>query len=469
MPDTSIATTPTTSAETIERTVHELRASFEGGLTRPLDFRLDQLRKLERMMTEREPELLAALAEDLGKSALEGWMTEVGFAMQELKHAIKKLPRWARARRVPAPIAVQPGRATVTPEPLGVVLVITPWNYPAQLALGPLIPIIAAGNVALIKPSEVAPATSRALAKLLPEYLDSRVVRVVEGGIAETTKLLEQRFDHVFYTGNGTVGRIVMEAAAKHLTPVTLELGGKSPCIVDRSANLDVAARRIVFGKFINAGQTCVAPDYILADARIHDALVAKLGETIRAFYGDDAEKSGDYGRIVNERHHDRLSKLLTNEKIAFGGRTDRATKYFEPTLLRDVSPDAPVMKDEIFGPILPIIKVEDTDAAIRFVTARPKPLALYVFSENGQTSARVLERTSAGGACVNDTITHLAVPELPFGGVGPSGMGAYHGKSGFDTFSHMKSVLTKGTLIDPSLRYPPYTQSKAKWIKRLA
>lgn len=469
MPDTSIPNTPQTSAEAIERAMSELRASFEGGLTRPLDYRVDQLRALKRLLTEREDELLAALAEDLGKSALEGWMTEVGFAMQELDHAIKKLPRWVKKRRVSAPLAVQPGRAYAVREPLGVVLVITPWNYPAQLALGPLIPILAAGNVALIKPSEVAPATSRALAKLIPAYLDPRAVRVIEGGVPETTKLLEQRFDHIFYTGNGTVGRIVMEAAAKHLTPVTLELGGKSPCIVDRSANLDVAARRIVFGKFINAGQTCVAPDYVLADAAIYDALLERISSTLRTFYGPDAEKSADYGRIVNERHHDRLAKLIENENVAYGGRIDRGTKYFEPTVLRDVSGDAPVMKDEIFGPILPVVKVADVDAAIRFVNARPKPLALYVFAESSAASDRVLERTSSGGACVNDTITHLAVPELPFGGVGPSGMGAYHGKTGFDTFTHEKAILSKGTLIDPSIRYPPYTETKAKWIRRLA
>lgn len=469
MPDTSIPSSIDNSAEAIERAMQELRASFDNGLTRPLDYRLDQLRALKRLLTEGEAELLSALAEDLGKSALEGWMTEVGFAMQELDHAIKRLPRWLKKRRVAAPLAVQPGRAYAVREPLGVVLVITPWNYPAQLALGPLIPVIAAGNTCLIKPSEVAPATSRVLAKLVPQYLDDRAVRVIEGGIPETSKILEQRFDHIFYTGNGTVGRIVMEAAAKHLTPVTLELGGKSPCIVDRSANLDVAARRIVFGKFINAGQTCVAPDYVLADASIYEALLEKLSSTLRAFYGDDAEKSADYGRIVNQRHHDRLSKLIEGEKKAYGGRTDRATKYIEPTVLRDVSPDAPVMKDEIFGPILPVLKVGDVDAAIRFVNARPKPLALYVFAESASASDRVLERTSSGGACVNDTITHLAVPELPFGGVGPSGMGAYHGKTGFDTFTHEKAILSKGTLIDPSLRYPPYTETKAKWIKRLA
>ena len=325
----------------------------------------------------------------------------------------------------------------------------------------------------MLKPSEVAPHTSALIAKYLPRYVDPTCIEVVEGGVPETTKLLEQRFDHIFYTGNGTVGRIIMRAAAEHLTPVTLELGGKSPTIVDSTADLDVAAKRIVWGKFFNAGQTCVAPDYVLVEESVHDALMTRMVAAVREFYGDQPQRSDSFARIVNERHHDRLTKLLdpkagAQHSIACGGTHDRSDRYIAPTILRDVSPDSPVMQEEIFGPILPVIAVRNVDEAIRFVNDREKPLALYVFSSDKNTQRTVLRRTSSGGATVNHVWLHLAVPELPFGGVGHSGMGAYHGEHSFDVFSHKKAVLKKGTQLDPTILYPPYTDGRTKWVKKI-
>jgi aldehyde dehydrogenase (NAD+) len=369
---------------------------------------------------------------------------------------------------VAAPVAVQPARARIVREPLGVVLVIAPWNYPVQLALVPLIGALAGGNCVVLKPSEVAPATSAVLARLIPRYLDPECVAVVEGGVPETTALLAERFDHVFYTGNGTVGRIVMEAAAKHLTPVTLELGGKSPCLVDSEVDLDVAARRIVWGKFFNAGQTCVAPDYALVPAALEKPLLERMKQVLVDFYGADPEKSPDFGRIVNGRHHARLTALLGAGEVVVGGRHDAASRYLAPTILRAVPPDAPVMQNEIFGPILPVLTVRDLDEAIAFVNAREKPLALYVFTRDRRAAKRVLAETSSGAVTVNDCITHMVPHGLPFGGVGPSGMGAYHGPHSFHTFTHAKAVLDRATFVDPPVRYPPYTPAKHKWIKRL-
>jgi aldehyde dehydrogenase (NAD+) len=456
------------SDQEIVSIVTRLRKTFESGVTRSLEWRLRELKQIERMITDNEPEILDALNADLGKSRFEGFMTETGFVLTDLRYMRKHLTKWVKPKKVKAPLPVQPASAKVYSEPLGEVLVIAPWNYPFQLAIAPLIGAVAAGNTVVIKPSEVAPATSALLAKLLPKYCDRDAIAVIEGGVPETTQLLEQRFDHIFYTGNGHVGRIVMTAAAKHLTPVTLELGGKSPCIVDRDADLAVAAKRIAWGKFVNAGQTCVAPDYLLVDESVHDKFLDKLSEAIGEFYGPDPQASGDYARIVNERHHDRLCKLMDSGDVVVGGKTDRANRYIAPTVLRGVSEDSPAMQDEIFGPILPVFSVKSLDEAIDFVNRRDKPLALYVFSKDKQVAERVLTSTSSGGVCVNDCLSHLVPPELPFGGVGPSGMGAYHGKASFDTFSHKKSVLDKPTRLDPPLRYPPYTDDKAKWVKRL-
>jgi aldehyde dehydrogenase (NAD+) len=450
--------------------VRRLRATFESGKTRPLAWRFQQLEALRRMLIDREDEILDALHLDVGKPRLEAWIAEVGFMVKEVGHTIKHLAAWTKPERVPTPVIIQPGRSEVHREPLGVVLVIGPWNYPFQLVMSPLVGAIAAGNTVVLKPSEVAPHTSALIARLVPQYLDPDAVAVVEGGIPETSALLEQRFDHVFYTGNGYVGRIVMTAAAKHLTPVTLELGGKSPCIVDRSADLDVAARRIVFGKFYNAGQTCVAPDYVLADASIRDRLLDKMRTTVREFYGDDPRRSPDYGRIVNGRHVQRLAKLIPSGEPVTRVEVDEGDRYISPTILRDVSNDSPAMADEIFGPILPVLTFGgDANEAIRFVNERPKPLALYVFSEDESFQRRILDGTSSGGATVNHVWLHLGVPGLPFGGVGESGIGHYHGKYSFETFSHRRGVLVKPTSIDPSLMYPPYDGLKARILKFLA
>jgi aldehyde dehydrogenase (NAD+) len=446
-----------------------LRVGFESGRTRPVAWRASQLRRLEALLIERETELLDALAADLGKPAIEGYVTEVAFTRAEIDFALANLDKWVQPEKVSVPLTQQPARAHVVREPLGAVLIIGPWNYPIQLVLAPLVAAIAAGNAAVIKPSELAPASSRALARLVPEYLDPECIAVAEGGVPETTALLAERWDHIFYTGNGTVGRVVMEAAAKHLTPVTLELGGKSPAIVDRHANLHVAARRIAWGKFINTGQTCVAPDYVLVDRTLEQPMLDALASTVRAFYGDDPRSSPDYGRIINDRHFSRLTHLLETGGVpVVGGETDPADRYIAPTVLTGVDTGAPIMGEEIFGPLLPVLPVDDVDEAIDFVNAREKPLALYVFSEADTVADRVIESTSAGGVAVNATVLHLAVPGLPFGGVGASGTGAYHGRAGFETFSHRKSVLSRPTRFDLPVMYPPYRGWKQKVLRRL-
>lgn len=448
--------------------VKGLRQTFDSGRTRPRAWREAQLVRLDAMLAEKSDDFAAALEADLGKSSFESWMAELAFVRKEIAHTRKHLGRWMRPERVGTPLAYQPGKSMILREPLGVVLIIAPWNYPLQLALGPLVPALAAGNCAIVKPSEVAPRTSEAIAKWLPKYLEPDAVAVVQGAVPETTALLEERFDHIFYTGNGTVGRVVMTAAAKHLTPVTLELGGKSPAIVDASADLDVTARRIVWGKFFNAGQTCVAPDYVLVDRRVEERLLAALVKTLKEFFGDDPKKTRDYSRIVNVRHHRRLVNLIGDGQLVVGGEHDEAERYIAPTILKNVKPSAPIMADEIFGPILPVIAVGSTSEAIDFVNARAKPLALYVFAGDKAASDEVLGRTSSGGACVNDVVLHLAIPELPFGGVGESGMGAYHGKTGFETFSHRKAVLAKVAAMDLPLRYPPFDAKKQSWVRRL-
>ena len=449
--------------------VSRLRASFDSGRTRPLEYRLEQLAGMARFLSECETEIELAIHRDLGRPALEVYSSEVAFVASELALVRKKLSSWMKPERVPTSLVGQPGKSRIYREPLGVVLIIGPWNYPLQLVLVPLLGAIAAGNCAIVKPSEVAPATAELLAARLNDYIDPQCAQVVMGGVAETTELLAQRFDHIFYTGNGSIGRIVMEAAAKNLTPVTLELGGKSPCVVDRQTDLPVAARRIVWGKYYNAGQTCVAPDYVLVHQAVHEALLTHMRETVRDFFGGDPRSSSDYGRIVNTRHHRRLMNLLPGSGAVFaGGDADENDRYIAPTILRDVPPDSAVMADEIFGPILPVLEVRDIEHAISFVNQRPKPLALYLFSNDPLVQQTVIERTSSGGVTVNHTLIHLAIPSLPFGGIGPSGMGAYHGRSTFETFSHKKSVLVKPTWFDPSIFYPPYTDFKKKCIRTL-
>lgn len=447
--------------------VAELRASFDRGTPRPEAWRRGQLRRLNDLMVAEEARIFEALKADLGRCATEAYVFEVGYCRSEVRHTLKHLSAWMRPERVSTPLHTAKATSRIHRQPLGVVLIIGPWNYPFQLAIAPLIAAIAAGNCAVVKPSELAPATSKLMGELLPRYLDSDCIRIVEGGVPETTALLEQKYDHVFFTGSTRVGKIVYQAAAKHLTPVTLELGGKSPCIVDRTVDLPVAARRIVWGKFANAGQTCVAPDYILAHEDVREALVAELRKTVQKFYGEDPRKSPDFGRIINAAHFERLTGYLEQGEVTFGGEHDAAERYLAPTLMQGTAPDAPVMQDEIFGPILPVLPVGSLDEAITFVNARPKPLALYVFSADRAAARKVIDATTSGGAAVNDTINHLAVPDLPFGGVGDSGIGSYHGPQGFKTFSHTRSVLDRSTKLDLPLRYPPYVNT-LKWVRKL-
>lgn len=452
----------------ISETVARLRTSFNSGRTRPLSWRVSQLKALVRMINERSDDIIAALQADLGKPATEAWLAEIMVCEREAKEAITHLADWARRKRVDTPVIVQPARAEIYKDPLGVVLIISAWNYPFDLAIAPLIGAIAAGNAAVIKPSEVASNTSNLLARIIPKYLDSEAIQVIEGGVPETTEVLKERFDHVLYTGNGQVARIIMAAAAKHLTPVTLELGGKSPCYVHRSADLVTSCRRIAWGKWTNSGQTCIAPDYVLVDAAIEAEFLAQMKKTVAEFYGEDPAEPGKLCRIVNERHFERLRALLTGGQLVVGGESDAESRFIAPTIMTEVDLEAPVMQDEIFGPILPVIPVDDVDAAIGFVNARPKPLALYVFSKNDGVVEQVIQRTSSGGVTVNHTMIHFGVSSLPFGGVGESGMGAYHGRYSFDTFSHHKAVLRKPFFFDPSIMYPPMTPTKARWLRRL-
>jgi len=433
--------TPEQPADVVAR----LRATFRTGRTKPVEWRTGQLRRLRAMLTERGEEIAAALRADLGKSTREAYGSEIDFTIREIDHTLDHLDEWLRPEPAPVPARLGDDATAWTQyDPLGVVLVIAPWNYPAQLLLAPVAGALAAGNAVVAKPSEVAPATSAVLARLLPAYLDTEAVAVVEGGIPETTALLAERFDQIFYTGNGVVGRIVMRAAAEHLTPVALELGGKSPAFVDRDTDLAVVAERLARGKFLNAGQTCVAPDYVLTDPETAKALEPALAKAVQELFGSEPKESGDYGRIVNERHFDRLSGLLGSGRVAVGGDTDRAAKYIAPTVLTDVDPASPVMQEEIFGPILPIVTVPDLDSAIDFVNDRDKPLALYVFSESDGTRDRFAAETSSGGLGHGLPLAHLTVSDLPFGGVGESGMGSYHGRYSIDTFSHRKAVLAK-------------------------
>ncbi|WP_160050692.1 MULTISPECIES: aldehyde dehydrogenase family protein [unclassified Nocardiopsis] len=460
---------PLTLTTEIPPTVARLRAAFASGRTKPLAWRRAQLRALRRLLTEERAALEDSLRTDLGKSPVEAHTTEIGFVVNEIDHTLRHLSSWLRPRRVPVPVSLAPARARLVREPLGTVLIISPWNYPVNLSLAPLVGALAAGNTALLKPSELAPATSAALADLVPRHLDTEAVAVVEGGVPESTALLEERFDHIFYTGNGAVGRIVMAAAAKHLTPVTLELGGKSPVIVEPGVDLATTARRLAWGKFTNAGQTCVAPDYVLAVGDTAAPLQRELAAAITEMFGEDPAASPDYGRIVNERHFARLTALLDSGTVVAGGRHDRERLYLAPTVLGDVDPDSPVMSEEIFGPILPVVGVPDLDAAIDFVNRHDKPLALYGFTASEETKRRLTTETSSGGLAFGLPVAHLAVPGLPFGGVGESGMGAYHSVASLDTFSHTKSVLDKPLLLDTMrVAYAPITRTKEKLLRRL-
>lgn len=447
-----------------------LRATFDSGRTRSLAWRQAQLAGLRRMMDEADAELTEALRQDLGRPSMEAYAADIGHTKAELRHLAKHVARWMRPTKVRVPLTAAPAKAWVQPEPLGVALVIAPWNYPIQLLVEPLAAAVAAGNCVLAKPSELAPACSAALARLLPRYVDPEAITVVEGGVEETTALLAERWDHIFFTGSTAVGRVVAAAAATHLTPTVLELGGKSPTYVHASANLDVAARRIAWGKFLNAGQTCIAPDYVLVDRQVRDRFVDALAARITEFFGTDPQQSASFGRIVNERHLARLAGLLGAGAgtVAVGGTTDPTARFVAPTVTVEPSPDSPVMQEEIFGPILPVLGVDGPDEAVAFITGRPKPLALYVFADDDAVIDGVVASTSSGGVCINQTLMHLLPSDLPFGGVGDSGMGAYHGKAGFDVFSHHKSVLRKPVTPDLKVLYPPYRGVVERVIRKI-
>jgi acyl-CoA reductase-like NAD-dependent aldehyde dehydrogenase len=458
-----------------KETVQSLRATFKSGATRSLQWRLHQLHKIVQMMKENTKSITQALHADLRQTPFLAEMAEINLPIEEAQYHIEHLPTWIKPEKRAVDPLMKPGSGVVMREPLGVVLIISPWNYPISLMIKPLIGAISAGNCVVMKPSEISTQCSAWFAANIPKYLDSSCIRVVEGGPEDTTLLLKEQFDHIFYTGSTQVGKIIMKAAAEHLTPVTLELGGKSPCIVDSELNLDVSVRRICSGKFSNVGQTCVAPDYILVHKDVEQKFIDKLKQTIQEFYGSDPQKSADFSRIVNQRHAQRLASLIDQaqkdgDEIITGGKIDIQDRYISPTLVKtSIGAKSKLMEDEIFGPILPILTIKSIDEAIHFVNDRPKPLALYVFSSNSKTAQRVLDNTSSGGASINETVFHVACKNLPFGGVGPSGMGAYNGKDSFETFSHHKSVLTRQTWSDPSLRYPPFTDNKIWWFRTLS
>lgn len=432
------------------------RGYFQSGATRSLEFRRAQLIKLLEAIEAHEGLILEALHSDLRKSPQEAYASEIGLVLGEIRHAIRHLPTWMKAQRRRAPLMAWPAQGFIQPEPYGVALIIGPWNYPFQLLLAPMASAMAAGNCAVLKPSEFAPRTSGVIAQIISKAFPPNYITVVQGERETAEALLREKFDTVFFTGSTVVGRSVMTAAARHLTPVTLELGGKCPCLVCGDAPLDITARRIAWGKFMNAGQTCVAPDFLLVDRKIAAMLVEAIKREVRAFYGEDPQHSPDYGRIINRRHFDRLVGYLGSGRIAHGGQHDANDLFIAPTLLTEVPGDAPAMQEEIFGPILPVLEYERLDDAMTLLRDRPTPLALYLFTQDREIQKRVLAGTRSGGVCVNDTVTHILGHQLPFGGLGESGHGAYHGKAGFDCFTHQRSVLRRSFAFDSKLRYPP-------------
>lgn len=451
----------------IEQKFYDSKAFFNTQQTKDISFRKEQLKKLSKAIKSYESDILEALYTDLGKNKVEAYATEIGITLKSIKNARKELKNWTKTKNVDTPLYLFPTKSYIKKEPYGTVLIIAPFNYPFQLVFEPLIGAIAAGNTAIIKPSELTPNVARVIKRLINETFDANYIEVIEGGIEETQTLIHLPFDYVFFTGSENVGKIVYQAASENLVPVTLEMGGKSPVIVDETANIKVASERICFGKFTNAGQTCVAPDYILVHESVKDDLIIALSKTLREFYGQNIQQSPDYGRIVNLKHYHRLTSLLNSAQmnIVFGGHSDEDERYIEPTLLDHVTSDSAIMQEEIFGPILPILTYQSLDEAIAFIHQRPKPLSLYLFSEDENATQRVINELSFGGGAINDTLMHLANPKLPFGGVGASGMGRYHGKYSFDTFTHEKSYIFKSTRLESGVHLPPY-KGKFKYIK---
>ena len=444
-----------------------MQSYFDSGATLPASARIEHLIKLKKTILQWEDRLYDACMKDLGKSSFETYETEIGIVQAEISHTLRHLKKWAKPKRVPTPLAHFPSSSYIIRQPKGVVLVMSPWNYPIQLSLVPLACALAAGCCVLLKPSRYSQNVSSVLKQMLDSCFDPALVSVVEGGHQANTDLLQLRWDHIFFTGSPAVGKIVMESAARQLCPVTLELGGKSPCIIDGSVNMKTAAVRLAWGKFLNAGQTCVAPDYLLINEKCRDEFVDEFRKAVRKLYPQGVN-SPDLGKIINEKHFQRLRHLFENQKIIIGGEIDEKTMKIAPTLLDETDPESPVMQEEIFGPILPMITWKDFDEAVDFVRSREKPLALYIFSKDKKHIRQVQERLTYGGGCINDTIVHLSNPCMPFGGVGASGMGSYHAKQGFDTFTHEKSTLKKALWLDIPVRYAPYSSRLIRLLKLL-
>ena len=453
--------------EAIAALVQNTSAFFAANKTKPYEFRSEQLHKLERAVRKYEQRICDALYKDLHKVSMETYFTEIGMVQEEIRFLLKHLKRLMKPRRVRTPISHFLASSTVYYEPYGTVLIMSPWNYPVNLTLTPLAGAIAAGNCAVLKPSNYSPKTSKVIADLIAETFDPHFVTVVTGGREENTGLLEQPFDYIFFTGGTAVGKLVMEAAARHLTPVTLELGGKSPCIIDETADIKAAARRILFGKILNGGQTCVAPDYVLIHQQVKESFIEHCKTVLKEFLPTEAYTSCNMTRIVNDKHFERLSRLMEGETVALGGESDTRGRFIPLTVLDNISFESPVMQEEIFGPILPLITFTDLQWAIDQIRARPKPLALYLFTRKSDVERKIISELSFGGGCINDTIVHLATPFMPFGGVGASGMGSYHGKQSFFTFSHEKSVMKKSLRMDVPIRYHPYSEKKLNLIKK--
>ena len=443
------------------------REFFRTGATLPVDFRIEKLKKLRQAIITAEDEICRALASDLGKSDYESYMCEVGLALSEISFMLRHTRAFAREKTVPTPLAQFPSRSYRKPSPYGNVLIMGPWNYPFLLTVDPLANAIAAGNTAIVKPSAYSPSTSKIISRIIGDVFAPEHVAIVTGGREENRALLEKKFDMIFFTGSRNVGREVLRKAAENLTPVVLELGGKSPCIVDSGAKISLAARRIVFGKYLNCGQTCVAPDYILCHEKNKDAFIAELKKQIRLQFGSDPLTSPDYGRIINKRHFDRIVGLMDTAKVVCGGRYDSGSLKIEPTVMDNVTWEDPVMQEEIFGPVLPILTYSHVNEIYDLLSDKPKPLALYIFTQDKRLVKDITSRLSYGGGCVNDVVIHLATSRMPFGGVGESGMGAYHGKAGFDVFSHTKSIVDKKTWIDLPMRYQPYDRGTGRRLIR--
>ena len=452
--------------EQISAIVKSQRVYFQTGATLAVDGRIAALKKLKKAIIENESAIKEALKSDLGKSGMEGYMCETGLVLDEIRYFLKNIRAFAKDEKVKTPIAQFPSCSYKKPMPYGVVLVMSPWNYPFLLTLDPVVEALAAGNTVVVKPSAYSPATSALIQRLLENIFPKEYVAVVTGGREENSFLLEQKFDYIFFTGSKGVGQMVLEKAAKHITPVTLELGGKSPCIVDSSVDLKLAARRIVFGKYLNCGQTCVAPDYILCERTVKDQFVACVKAELKAQYGKDYLKNANYGKIVSRKHFDRIVELIDAAKVVAGGRSDADTLKIEPTVLDNVTWEDKVMQEEIFGPIMPILTFDSANEVIEVVNSHEKPLALYVFSEHKAFVENITSRCTFGGGCVNDVVIHLATSHMGFGGVGESGMGTYHGKSGFETFTHYKSIVDKKTWLDLPMRYQPYNKMKERLIR---